>query len=374
MAGASAGHPEVHARIVYWGIPEAGKSTNLGKLYEKLKPDHRGDLKRVPTRLDPSVSYEILPIELGEISGVRTQIEVVAPPGSPEHAPTRKQLLDQVDGVVLVVDSRKERFDDNLESFRELGEALASYGRSFDDVPVVVQFNKSDLADVGVLEELHRQLQLTGAAVFESVATEGRGVLETLTTISKRVIRVLRERGSGGAAAPPVRPESAPEPSVPLAEPEPILAEPLEAEPEPMLAEPLEAEPEPMLAEPLEAEPEPMLAEPIAAESVLPSRTAALEEAILLEDGHPEGEEIAATALEAEAVLDASWSEVASTELEGEGPLRLGADLSIFSVGKATKLDDRTVRVPLLLGDPDGATLRVALTLKLDMFSDETDA
>ena len=82
MAGASAGHPEVHARIVYWGIPEAGKSTNLGKLYEKLKPDHRGDLKRVPTRLDPSVSYEILPIELGEISGVRTRIEVVAPPGS----------------------------------------------------------------------------------------------------------------------------------------------------------------------------------------------------------------------------------------------------------------------------------------------------
>ena len=346
MAGASTGRPEVHARIVYWGIAEAGKSTNLGKLYEKLKPDHRGDLKRVPTRLDPTVSYEILPIELGEISGVRTQIEVVAPPGSPEQAPTRKQLLDQVDGVVLVIDSRKQHFDANLESFRELGEALASYGRSFDDVPVVVQFNKSDLADVGVLEELHRKLQLSGAAVFESVATEGRGVLETLTTISKRVIRVLRERGSGAAATPPVRPE----PAVPLAEPEPVPAEPLAAEPEPMLAEPFEAEP------------------------VLPSRTAALEEAILLEDGHPEGEEIAATALEAEAVLDAPWSEVASAELESEGQLRLGADLSIFSVGKATQVGDRSVRVPLLLGDPDGATLRVSLTLKLDMFSDETDA
>ena len=343
MAGASAGHPEVHARIVYWGIPEAGKSTNLSKLYEKLKPDHRGDLKRVPTRLDPTVSYEILPIELGEISGVRTQIEVVAPPGSPEHAPTRMQLLDQVDGVVLVIDSRKERFDDNLESFRELGEALASYGRSFDDVPVVVQFNKSDLADVDVLEDLHRKLQLSGAAVFETVATEGRGVLETLTTISKQVIRILRHRGQEAAAPPPPRQAPAPESRSAAAQPEAVSVEPIAAE-------------------------------GVSAEPVARSDMEVLEEAILLEEGHPDGEEIAATALEAEAVLDGSWTEMALVESDADASLSLGADLSIFSVGKATQVGDRSVRVPLVLGDPDGHTLRVALTLKLDMFSDETDA
>ena len=65
---------------------------------------------------------------------------------------------------------------------------------------------------------------------------------------------------------------------------------------------------------------------------------------------------------------------MASVESDAGARLSLGADLSIFSVGKATQVGDRSVRVPLLLGDPDGNTLRVALTLKLDLFSDETDA
>src|SRR3990172_6635125 len=120
---------EVNARIVYWGCEGAGKSQNLRAAFAKLRPDHRGEIKQVPTRIDPTVGYEVLPISLGEIAGVRTQLEMIAVPGHREQIPTRKQLLDQVDGIVFVTDARAERAEANLASLRELRQALPAHPR-----------------------------------------------------------------------------------------------------------------------------------------------------------------------------------------------------------------------------------------------------
>ena len=104
--------------------------------------------------------------------------------------------------MVFVVDSQRERVDANIASFEELRQALRAYGRQIEDVPLLVQYNKRDLADPYALEELHRKLDVKGAIVFEAVATDGTGVLQTLSTISKRVIRSLREQGVGAGPAP----------------------------------------------------------------------------------------------------------------------------------------------------------------------------
>jgi len=114
MAEADSDRREVNARIVYWGAEGAGKATNLRAIHRKLRPDHRGRLEAVATQLDPSVCSYRLPIELGEIAGVKTRIQIIAVPGGPEQAPTRKQLLDRVDGIVFVVDARRDRIDDNV--------------------------------------------------------------------------------------------------------------------------------------------------------------------------------------------------------------------------------------------------------------------
>ncbi len=194
---------ELHARIVYWGPEGSGKTTNLELIHRKLRSDHRGDLRTMPTRIDPSVNYEILPIELGRVSGVYTRIEIVAVPSGEEQAPTRKQLLDRVDGIVLVLDARRDRVEDNLRSFEELVEFLEAYGRSLSEIPCVVQYNKRDLADPFAVEELHRKLDVEGLAAFEAVANVGTGVLQSLTTVSKLVVRSLREPAIHGETAPP---------------------------------------------------------------------------------------------------------------------------------------------------------------------------
>ncbi len=318
---------EVNARIVYWGIEGAGKTTNLHAIYSKLRPDHRGEMQELPTRFDPTVTYEQLPIELGEIAGMRTRIQMIAVPGSPEQAPTRKQLLDQVDGVVLIVDSQATRIDENVASLEELRKALEDYGRCLDDLPLVVQYNKQDLADPYAIEELHRKLLIREAPVFEAVATDKTGVLQTLSTISKRVVRSLRDQGREGPPQAPAQPRPAP-----AAQPRPAPPKPREAPPAPPV-------------------------EPI-------------ERAILEEDSHPDASAIAAAAQRTEVMFDQSWEEV-SGEIERGGGMRLGPDLSIVSVGEATRVGERSVRVPLVLGDADGRTATFALTIQLDALADE---
>ncbi|MDX1649657.1 MAG: ADP-ribosylation factor-like protein [Myxococcota bacterium] len=336
---------EVHARIVYWGIEGAGKTTNLRVIHSKLRPDHRGELRRVPTRLDPTVTYATLPIELGAIGGVRTRIHIVTVPGGPEHGPTRKQLLDRADGIVFVIDTTRERLDENLAAFEELRSALSAYGRAVEEVPLVLQYNKRDQSDAYALEELHRKLQMRGVAAFEAVAAQGTAVLQTLTTISKRVIRHLREpaaRAAGvGAAATGAAPAS-PAASAPAAAPP---RGPAEAAPPPRpQPAPAAAAGPPTPAAPAEGPQDPERRErrdPAAAH--------------------------ARTAARAEALFEPSFQELTQPT---EGPAAAGPSAAgpyeIAAVGRAVKAGPRAVRVPVLLEDDAGHRLPVTLTVQID--------
>lgn len=314
MAKVSREAAEVNARILYWGVEGAGKTANLRAAFSKLRPDHRGEMREVPSRVDPTVSYEVLPISLGEVAGIRTQIEMVAVPGGPEQGPTRKQLLDQVDGVVFVVDASAGRVEENLASFAELGEALAAYGRPLADLPVVLQYNKRDVADGYALDDLHRKIDLPGAPVFEAVASAGSGVLQTLSTVSKHVIRALRDQ-----SLPQLRSPAAPAREAAPARPEPA------------------------------------------------SSAARMEQAILDEGQKPDARDVSR---DAATLLDSSWPEM-SGEIERGHGARLDRALSIVSVGEATRSGDRRVRLPLVVGDGEGGTSTLVLHIELEALLDE---
>jgi len=373
---ATAGSLEVNARIVYWGIEGAGKTKCVETIHAKLRPDHRGELKRIPTRLDPTVHYDELPIALGNVQGARTQLQIVAVPGGAEHAHTRKQLLDRVDGLVLVIDAEPARSEDNAAAIDELRDALEAYGRSLDEVPFVVQYNKRDLGDPYAIEALHRELGFGQAPVFETIASQGQGVLQVLSTISKSVVRVLRERRAAEAepvaAAPAAQPSTA-EPQA-LVEPQAPAdslmdpATPLSMEP----ATPLSMEPE---ASPLAVEPiaetvvelgSPRIAEAIVEAEPLIADPRSVMEAAILSEGEGMAEVGAAddAAIRTELAFDKPWAQLA--DAKPAPGARFGADLRVVSVGTAERSGDRGVRVPLVLGNDEGETLTVALTVQLD--------
>jgi mutual gliding-motility protein MglA len=320
---------EVNARIVYWGAAGVGKRTNLRVIHAKLRADHRGELRELPTRLDPTVTYSMLPIELGEVSGVRTRIQVVAAPSGREQAPTRKQLLDRVDGVVFVADARREKLGENLASFEELRTALAAYGRSPERVPLVIQYNKRDLSDPFALEELHRKLGLRGVAAFEAVAKDGNAVLQTLTTISKRVIRHRREETEREAAA------AAPASPAPRPSPPPGTTQILTRMAEPEAEESAALEPELLAGPGLEVD----AADPAAA---------------------------------AEALFEPSFRE-ATQRAAAEPEVALAPDrlLQVESLGMPSLAGPTSVRVPVRVRDAKGRTREVALRIQIEAIEDE---
>jgi hypothetical protein len=359
----------VNARIVYWGADGAGKRTNLRVIHAKLRPDHRGELRALPTRLDPTVSYSTLPIELGEVGGVRTRIQLVAVPGEREHAPTRKQLLDRTDGVVLVLDARREKLAENLASLEELKIALASYGRRVDEMPLVIQYNKRDAADPFALEDLHRKLALRGVTAFEAVAKDGTGVLQTLTTISKRVIRSLRERAHAQPAAKPApvrEPAAQATTQVRLASPAPTLPAAVRVAPPPGVTQLIDR-----------AAFEASLAKPAA-----PASTAT-ERVVSPEDSQPGIQAAPATfadtVAETESLFDAGFESAkraagqrpaaatarsgAALAIEPEG----GPDgaLTIEPAGPASPTPDG-VRIPLLVRDASGKRRKLTLSLRFE--------
>jgi signal recognition particle receptor subunit beta len=386
---------QVNAQIVYWGIPGAGLSANLQLIHSKLRADNRGELRQIPTRLDPTVSYETLPIELGLVSGVQTRLQLITVPGGAEHAPTRKQLLDRVDGLVLVVDCQREQIEENLACFQELRESLEAYGRSLDELPVVVQYNRPDHNDPGVVEQLHRALNLKDVAVFETVAARGNGALQALTTISKRVVRVLRERETQAPAGPTPNVEAiSPEPPSTATSPPSTetartgtpaaaatLVTPPEISQDLRRSQPLEPWPAPPPAEPEHTQPyampdvgpdpaPPHLETGVeAAAPPVSARPIDIMERAILAEGEEVDESAADTAFEAQTLLDQPWDRIPDA-VKSTGELRIGADLRIVSVGAASRVGERAVRVPVVLGNAEGESVTLALTIQLDPILD----
>jgi len=183
---------EINAKIVYYGPGLSGKTTNIQYIYKKLKPEHKGKLMTLATQTDRTLFFDFLPVELGEIKGLKTRFQIYTVPGQVYYNATRKLVLKNVDGIVFVADSQKKMLNENIESLKNLEENLRFYNRSIKDLPVVFQYNKRDLPDILSVEELQRALNKYNFPYFEAVAHTGQGVLQTLTTVSKLVLQKLR--------------------------------------------------------------------------------------------------------------------------------------------------------------------------------------
>jgi len=185
---------EVNAKIVFYGPALCGKTTNIHFIYSKLKPEHRGELKTLSTKTYRTLFFDFLPVEVGEVKGLVTRFFLYTVPGQIFYNQIRKQILHDVDGIVFVADSQLKLKEENIQSLKNLEENLSEAGRNLKDIPHIIQYNKRDMPEVQNLEDLHRQLNKYNAPFFEAVATQGVGVLKSLTTISKMVLKKLREQ------------------------------------------------------------------------------------------------------------------------------------------------------------------------------------
>ncbi|MBA3396493.1 MAG: GTPase domain-containing protein [Deltaproteobacteria bacterium] len=140
-------------KLVYYGPPLSGKTSNLRALYGAVDKLNRGRLMTLDTRDDRTLFFDLLPIFF-RTSGFSFRIKVYTVPGQPVHEATRKVVLAGADGVVFVADSEPDQRDANLGSWKNLVANLASLGLA--ELPVIVQYNKRDLPDAVPIETADR--------------------------------------------------------------------------------------------------------------------------------------------------------------------------------------------------------------------------
>jgi signal recognition particle receptor subunit beta len=165
---------QLTVKLVYFGPPLSGKTTNLRALHERVATLNRGRLMTLETRDDRTLFFDLLPIFFRS-NGLSFRIKVYTVPGQPMHEATRRVVLQGADGIVFVAHSSPERRAENRDSWAGLGRNLNDLSLR---IPIVVQYNKRDLAGCVALDDADR-FDEPERRLYPASAVSGDGVLPT---------------------------------------------------------------------------------------------------------------------------------------------------------------------------------------------------
>lgn len=180
------------ATLLLIGPRGAGASTLLRTIRARVPASRRpDDPARLGTAADPLLDW--LPLDLGTIAGWRVRVDCYAVSSRGSYDTTRRLLLQEADGLLLVLDSQAARLDDNTAALRGLQEHLLDRDGRVRDLPQVLCYTKQDLPEELVLAPaaLDAALNPGGAPGYGVRALSGENVLEALHALVTLVLRRL---------------------------------------------------------------------------------------------------------------------------------------------------------------------------------------
>ena len=248
---------QMTAKIVYYGPGLCGKTTNLQCIHGKTAPRSRGEMVSLETEADRTLFFDLLPLDVGVIGGMKVRLQLYTVPGQVFYNATRRLVLKGVDGIVFVADSQVPAAEPNEESLSNLRQNLEELGLEPKGVPLVFQYNKRDLRNILPVDKLQEFLNPAGAPAFEAAAVHGVGVFETLKEISRLSLATIRakvaEQKKAGVAGVERRVQPAAAPAV-AATGAPATAKPRAAAAAASVSDTGKTPPDPSLLEPLQVE------------------------------------------------------------------------------------------------------------------------
>lgn len=188
----------IQVKIVYYGPGRGGKTTNLEYINRKFQHRIKSEMVTVKTHGDRTLFFDFLPFDVGLVNGYQIKIQLYTVPGQVKYDATRRLVLRGVDGVVFVADGMAVRRETNIQSLRNLQDNLASYRKTLDTLPWILQYNKMDLKDHGIPMMPISMLEqdLNGPfqrPYFPSSALQGINVVATLKKIISLTVASIRQ-------------------------------------------------------------------------------------------------------------------------------------------------------------------------------------
>ncbi len=178
----------VKLKVVYHGIAMCGKTTNI----EQLAKRSGLDVLSFDTKEERTLVFDFISRKV-ESDGFVLSFSIYTIPGQDIYKDIRKMVMRGVDGVVFVVDSSEKRLSENREFVGVLEEDLKMYGKTLEDTPVVIQYNKRDLPDAVPIEELRKEVSIPGKPYTEAVAVRGEGVEETFELMVRELVKRFKK-------------------------------------------------------------------------------------------------------------------------------------------------------------------------------------
>lgn len=194
MAFVNYNNREITAKIVYYGPALSGKTTCLRYIYTSQEIDNKGKLITLDTDGDRTLFFDFLPMEIGKLGNYSIKIQMYTVPGQVSYDTTRKLVLQGADGVIFVADSQVVARELNIESLSNLKKNLKLNNISFQESPLIFQYNKRDLKEILPIDILNKDLNPDNRSFFPTIATNGENVLEGLHAVIRMVIIQLKNK------------------------------------------------------------------------------------------------------------------------------------------------------------------------------------
>lgn len=203
MASIHFGQSEITVNLVYFGPMQSGCSTNVRQLHRAQPAREKAELRRVPgsSREERSWFFDYHPADQPRITGFDLKIRVTSIPSGPAVTLPRDAMIRGVDAVVYVADARAHRGEENLAALLDLEHLLARQGLDLGAIPVVLQVNHTDAPNARPMARVVDELNPYGFPVYEAVARQGTGVLETHAAILAATMSRLRDNVAGNETA-----------------------------------------------------------------------------------------------------------------------------------------------------------------------------
>src|SRR5574339_1083931 len=162
----------IKVKVVYYGPPVGGKTTNLQILHRTAAAKRRGELISINSAQDRTILFDLLPLRTPGFRGFDLRLQVLAVPGQAMYSATRRLVLKGADSLVFVANSALDRWEENVQSFREMTENLLAHQLDPSSLPLVIQYNKRDLPEVMATELMDRTLNARKVPAIPAVAVQ----------------------------------------------------------------------------------------------------------------------------------------------------------------------------------------------------------
>ena len=181
---------EIQLKIVYYGAALCGKTTNLVTLHKQITHAQKGELVSLATDADRTLFFDFLSLNTKTLPGFTTRFQLYTVPGQAIYNTTRQLVLKGVDGIVFV---RRFPLGQNGGQRRVLRQSPGKPDREPPEPgpdplrAAVQQAGHPNAAPINYLEFTFNN-RANRALAFESVASTGSGVLETLNAAARLLL------------------------------------------------------------------------------------------------------------------------------------------------------------------------------------------